>query len=103
MNKGKNSRKNKHIRKQIRQRLTELSDEVGGEFKISKRDVPYVLVKSCRCSVTYFWTTQQYGVFHPCSAHGEWVERADQTKQYADTIQGVIELLRQKGWTHAQD
>lgn len=103
LNKHTGSKKNQWIRKQIRLRLTELADAARGDFKISKRDVPYVTVKDCRCSVTYFWTTQQYGVFHPCSVQGEWVERADQTKQYADTITGVLEILKQKGWTHAPD
>lgn len=100
----KNSKKNKSIRKQIHLRLTELAETTGGDFRISKREVPYVHHAKIKCNVTYFWTTQQYGVFHPCSVGGDWVERADQSKQYADTIQGVVDLLRLKGWTRdAQD
>ena len=87
--------------KQIRQRLTELQDEVGGLFLTSKRGVPYLRLVSCKCHVAYFWTVQQYAVFHPISTQGEWIET--QGRKHADTITGVIKLLKERGWTSKVD
>lgn len=47
--------------------MTEVAEEIGGEYKVSQRNVPYVVIKykGEKASVCYFKKTNIFRLFYP--------------------------------------